>query len=410
VSAQNPASFTEFLANLPIPWLVGGTNGSNDAAAQGAVLDQQVSLIKQATKAHMPGQAPTDALPVIGGDRQLEQGPTETNANFITRLKTAWDDWARAGTALELLVQLYWAGFGSAAIIQQNGLVFTLSAAPTAGQDPTSLLQTQFAMMNPNVAGAPRNPIAITISTGGTLGTMAFKWSYNGGAQSAPVTSTSGSFIFTIPGSYTRVIFSAGTYVLNSTYAIAGDGTFTLGGGAINTVTQNSTPFWTYDGRDYFNSRFVVLFPTTLPASFSTMVSAVFNGSQDYVDVTWPWAFSDATYQIGFTTTTTDGTSPIVYIPISSVTPLGVRVATSARFSGQVDLIAWELGTNPYADPHADALARIRRIISRWKPAKATCLGIIAGVELPLWGWPTTTTWGQGGLKWGPSIAVRFSA
>ena len=60
--------------------------------------------------------------------------------DFRVRLRTRWDDWARAGTPLELLVQIYFAGYTGVAIIQQNGLMYTLSAPPTPGQDPTSLL------------------------------------------------------------------------------------------------------------------------------------------------------------------------------------------------------------------------------------------------------------------------------
>lgn len=140
MSAQQPSNFVEWWASLPIPWLVSGANGQNEALSNGTVMDGQVDLLKQAVKARMPDYAPADALPHIGGDRLLFQGATESNASFIARLKAAWDDWARAGTQLELLAQLYWIGFPGAVIVQQNGLAYSLSGAPTAGVDPTALL------------------------------------------------------------------------------------------------------------------------------------------------------------------------------------------------------------------------------------------------------------------------------
>lgn len=140
MSAQDPSNFIEWWKNLPIPWLVSGDVGEDEATANGTVVDAQVSLVKQATLARMPGRAPEDALAHIGGDRQLLRGPTEASDNYRTRLRTAWDDWARAGTHLELLVQLHWIGFPGAVIVQQNGLSYTLSGPPTAGVDPTSLL------------------------------------------------------------------------------------------------------------------------------------------------------------------------------------------------------------------------------------------------------------------------------
>lgn len=132
-------TYVEWYHGLPIPWL-NGANGFNEGTAIGTVLDQQVDLLKQAQKAHFPSLAPSDALPHIGSDRRLIQGPNETDDNFRIRLRTAWDDHARDGTPLELLVQLYWTGFPNAVLAQQNGLGFSLSGAPTAGQDPTSLL------------------------------------------------------------------------------------------------------------------------------------------------------------------------------------------------------------------------------------------------------------------------------
>lgn len=140
MSTNAPTTFVEWLNNLPITWLCGQPVGIANNASWGLSADNQTELLNQATKARFPDLAPHDALGHIGGDRVLIQGTTETDANFRIRLRTAWDDWGRAGTPLELLVQLYWQGFTGAVLIQQNGNYYELSGAPTAGVDPTSLL------------------------------------------------------------------------------------------------------------------------------------------------------------------------------------------------------------------------------------------------------------------------------
>lgn len=155
MSAQEPSSFVEWWRNLPIPWLVGGDVGSDEATANGESIDAQVSLIKQAIKARMPGLSPDDAVLHIGADRQLEPGPDETLESFRIRCLTAWDDWARAGTALELLVQLHFVGFPEAIIVQQSGLAYQLSAPPAPGEDPTALLVIDELGSNELLDGAP---------------------------------------------------------------------------------------------------------------------------------------------------------------------------------------------------------------------------------------------------------------
>ena len=140
MSAQNPSSIAEWAANLPIPWLVAGPNGAADVKAWATVVDQQIALTKQAAKVAMPGQAPVDALPHIGADRQLIQGAGESDASFRIRLRDAWAQWSRAGTWCSVLEQLWYFGATNAVIVQPNGLAYSFSGAPTPGQDPTALV------------------------------------------------------------------------------------------------------------------------------------------------------------------------------------------------------------------------------------------------------------------------------
>ncbi len=146
-----PLTLTTWLQGLPITWLVSDTNGRADAAAQGAVYDAQVDLLKQAVEARFPDNAPDDALPHQGGDRKLIQGFTESDDTFRIRLKDPWGEWGLAGTWVELLYQLYFTlGFeaGTAYIVQQNGLAYSLTANPTAGVDPTPLVNIDLLGLN----------------------------------------------------------------------------------------------------------------------------------------------------------------------------------------------------------------------------------------------------------------------
>lgn len=138
--SPNTKAFHDWYAGLPIPWLVSGTNGQAEANGWPLVVDNQVGLLDAARKVAYPDYTPSDALPHLGADRGLIQGLTETDANFRIRVKDAWSQWSRAGTALAVLEQLYYFGLSGVTWYQQNGLKYTLSSPPTAGQDPTSLL------------------------------------------------------------------------------------------------------------------------------------------------------------------------------------------------------------------------------------------------------------------------------
>lgn len=153
--------FKEFLQGLPLPWLVGGPVGQAEAGAIGDVLDDQTDQLDQARKASMPGKGPLDALPHIAADRQLIRGPSETDDQFRLRLKFAWEQWAWAGSALGVLCQLYYQGYGPyAVLVTQNGLAHSLTGTLPAfvpGQpwDPTANLVITNLGTNPTLPSSP---------------------------------------------------------------------------------------------------------------------------------------------------------------------------------------------------------------------------------------------------------------
>jgi len=339
---------------LPIPWLVSGPHGQAEAGGWPAVLDAEIVLLDAARKVAYPDYAPTDALPHLGGDRKLTQGPTETNPNFITRLKTPWDDWARAGSALELLVQLYWGGFTGAVLVQQNGLAYNLSGAPTAGQDPTSLLVTTTC-----------SALSVALTSNVT----------------PPTVSQAGRII---PATNPWWQFAESR--------------------SVNPNVSDT---------DYCN-RFAVLFPgSPLPSAFMTSGVATFTGTEDgslanpWPTVTWNNAFADTSYKIQVgAVTITGGLGPVsVAADNSSKTQTSVRIAASASFTGSVDVIAYQAGANPFADLHPADLSRLQSLIGTWRP-NALCVGVYAVAQGNVYGWPVATFSTRSAM--GASSIVRF--
>ena len=322
----NKTAFQTWYGSLPIPWLVGGPNGQAETTAWPVLFDAYVGQLLTARYCSFPDLAPVDALSHIGGDRQLEQGPSESNASFVARLKTAWDDWSRAGQPAEMLAQLYYGGFPGAVLVQQNGNSYTLSAAPTPGVDPTSLLV--ITALGPN-------------------------------------------------------------------------------------VPRGFSQWWTFDGDDKHGSRFAVLFETGGPA-FMVTGTAVFTGAEDGATVPWPVAvfnntFADTTYHVlvGAPVMTDGGGAVTVAADSATKTVSSVVVGASAPFVGTADVIAYAVGANPYGpvSPGANDLARLRRLINRWRPAKAKCMGAWVYIGGRQWGWSLTRKWGDGGT-WGGVTAV----
>jgi hypothetical protein len=94
------------------PWLGGGDpvfTNEDWAKYLTALIEVQDALVEkmdQASKAHMPTLAPPSALPILGNDRVMTQGPSEPNASFALRLRGAFDAWSRAGNDLSVMIQV----------------------------------------------------------------------------------------------------------------------------------------------------------------------------------------------------------------------------------------------------------------------------------------------------------------
>jgi len=100
--------------------------------ASGDLKDSLADRAKAAVKARFARLAPRDALDLLGSERQLERGPSESDATFAEHVAGAWKLWQWAGTAKGVLVALRESGYPNALIEIVNGNEFRLDASGEA--------------------------------------------------------------------------------------------------------------------------------------------------------------------------------------------------------------------------------------------------------------------------------------
>lgn len=80
------------------PTALRGPWGERWAAGLGAEKDAALVLAKAAVKARFVTLAPSDALSLIGADRDIERATIDTAATYRARLADAWGVWSWTGT------------------------------------------------------------------------------------------------------------------------------------------------------------------------------------------------------------------------------------------------------------------------------------------------------------------------
>lgn len=104
------AGIRDLVAAISPPWLQrlgqGQSVGAKLLYVMGLAGDKAIEKLDQAVRARMPGLGDPSALPLIGADRVMVQGPNEPNAAFALRLQDAFAAWQRAGNAWSVLRQL----------------------------------------------------------------------------------------------------------------------------------------------------------------------------------------------------------------------------------------------------------------------------------------------------------------
>ncbi len=84
-----------------------GPNGHRYLYTMLAGLDSLLEKHNEAMVSRFPGRADPSFIPYQANDRQLVQGPAETNAQFILRMKSFLDAWRIAGSKRAVLDQVH---------------------------------------------------------------------------------------------------------------------------------------------------------------------------------------------------------------------------------------------------------------------------------------------------------------
>lgn len=90
---------------LSPPWLATGT-AERFMYVLGLGADALLEKMNQGVNASLPGRCGPDALPIIGSDLVMPQGPGESNDSYTHRLQTALDTWQHAGSRRAVLEQV----------------------------------------------------------------------------------------------------------------------------------------------------------------------------------------------------------------------------------------------------------------------------------------------------------------
>jgi hypothetical protein len=95
------------LLALAPPWLSDPTKaGGKFIYTIGLMDDAVLDKTEQALFARLPGLADPSALPLIGSDRLIPSGPSESESQYRRRLRGAFDLWQRAGINMGVLRQV----------------------------------------------------------------------------------------------------------------------------------------------------------------------------------------------------------------------------------------------------------------------------------------------------------------
>lgn len=91
------ATFADYVRAL-LPWWLRRGSGGDMANAMGLMEDARLHATAQAVKVRIVSEAPPDALPALGWERDLERYPGDTDTDYRTRLRNAHATYRKAGS------------------------------------------------------------------------------------------------------------------------------------------------------------------------------------------------------------------------------------------------------------------------------------------------------------------------
>lgn len=104
------------------PTGLAGTWGLAWGATLGEAKDTALAQAKDATKARFVDLAPSDALPYLGADTQIDRAPGEAEASWRDRIRGAWESWRWVGTRYGIGRAVSLLGYGWPAVWTQREL------------------------------------------------------------------------------------------------------------------------------------------------------------------------------------------------------------------------------------------------------------------------------------------------
>ncbi len=120
------------------PGFLKGPYGAAWERAFGTVKDYFADLTKQGIQQRFAAQAQIEALGLIGAERGIPQGVSESVADYVASLINAWNEWQLAGSPWAILGLLKFLGYSNVYLLTGNGDLFGPSGSvvipnPTEG-------------------------------------------------------------------------------------------------------------------------------------------------------------------------------------------------------------------------------------------------------------------------------------
>ena len=307
--------------------------------------DSQLVRLKESVRARMPLLAAEDGLAALGNERGIPRGLSESADSYAARLAAAWDTWQWAGTPYGMLRAFRAAGYNPK-IEVHLGKQYSLDAAG--------------------------NLVITALPTG--------SWEFD------PYGTFWSKFL---------VLFTA---PLPAGWSISGIPLI----GPVEAVGSpaGNTPYVEDTGALLAGQEAIIRIKCTAPGSayeegppFATFKYSIDDG------VTW--------FDFGFT-------------PLLG--PNNLRTDLGVPFGPDVQINFWDGGSFTVGDEWRCVIAHestpdsasaeaalIRSIINAWKPAYATCDGIVLTTG-ELWGYPHVgAAWGGAGESWGRNAHVVWN-
>lgn len=345
-------TYKDYLEQLAPPWLQ-GPRGRRWTRSVGDGLDALVERLKLGVKARFPLEAPEDALGRLGLERGIPRGAVETSEAYAARLADAWETWPWAGTPYGMLRAFRAAGYSNVALETVGGKQFTLDANGELVAD-----------------GLPAGSWAIDA-------TPAF-WS-----------KFQVLFLSPLPANWSVspvpvVAVAKGQDVTNPGPAVGGrpslvDNGLLAGQEAIIRIRCVSAGH--YNGAGAPIAQFIV--------SLNDGLTWFTNNGAGY-----PADAAD---------------SPLDNFVIPFAPSVLIDFAAGGGPWAVGDEFRWVVQHTSTPSANSAEADTIRALIAQWKPAHATCGGIVLrGSDGELWGYPHAgAAWGDGGT-WGGSSAVLW--